>query len=128
MFLTSRDEEFNRVLGLELGADDYLCKPFSVRELCARVKVLLRRGARRESEEPRHPAGAAHSHLRPLLQLPSDGRLPAAGAAKAQNPRLEHPVLGLAIVKAIVERYGGEVRACNREGGGAVFEVRLPAD
>ena len=43
IFLTSRDEEFDRVLGLELGADDYLCKPFSVRELAARVKVLFRR-------------------------------------------------------------------------------------
>lgn len=48
LFLSSRDEEFDRVLGLELGADDYLCKPFSVRELAARVKVLLRRAARRE--------------------------------------------------------------------------------
>ena len=45
LFLTSRDEEFDRVLGLELGADDYLCKPFSLRELAARVKVLLRRAA-----------------------------------------------------------------------------------
>lgn len=43
IFLTSRDEEFDRVLGLELGADDYLCKPFSTRELMARVKVLFRR-------------------------------------------------------------------------------------
>ena len=43
IFLTSRDEEFDRVLGLELGADDYLCKPFSMRELMARVKVLFRR-------------------------------------------------------------------------------------
>ncbi len=43
IFLTSRDDEFDRVLGLELGADDYLCKPFSMRELLARVKVLLRR-------------------------------------------------------------------------------------
>lgn len=43
IFLTSRDEELDRVLGLELGADDYLCKPFSVRELAARVKVLFRR-------------------------------------------------------------------------------------
>ena len=43
IFLTSKDEEFDRVLGLELGADDYLCKPFSMRELMARVKVLFRR-------------------------------------------------------------------------------------
>jgi two-component system response regulator ChvI len=43
VFLTSRDEEFDRVLGLELGADDYLCKPFSMRELLARVRVLFRR-------------------------------------------------------------------------------------
>lgn len=43
LFLTSKDEEFDRVLGLELGADDYLVKPFSVRELVARVRVLFRR-------------------------------------------------------------------------------------
>jgi len=45
IFVTSREEEFDRVLGLEIGADDYLCKPFSMRELMARVKVLLRRSA-----------------------------------------------------------------------------------
>ncbi len=45
IFLTSREDEFDRVLGLEIGADDYLCKPFSMRELIARVKVLLRRAA-----------------------------------------------------------------------------------
>jgi len=45
IFLTSKDDELDRVLGLELGADDYLCKPFSVRELVARVKVLFRRQA-----------------------------------------------------------------------------------
>ncbi len=43
LFLTSRDEEFDKVLGLELGADDYLCKPFSTRELVARIHVLQRR-------------------------------------------------------------------------------------
>jgi two-component system response regulator MtrA len=37
IFVTSREEEFDRVLGLEIGADDYLCKPFSMRELMARV-------------------------------------------------------------------------------------------
>jgi signal transduction histidine kinase len=51
-----------------------------------------------------------------------------AGAARAPDPRREHPGLGLAIVKAIVEGYGGTVSACNREGGGAVLEVRLPAE
>jgi DNA-binding response OmpR family regulator len=43
IFLSSRDEEFDRILGLEIGGDDYLCKPFSLRELTTRVKVLLRR-------------------------------------------------------------------------------------
>jgi two-component system OmpR family response regulator len=45
VFLSSRDEELDRVLGLELGADDYLTKPFSTRELVARVKAVLRRAA-----------------------------------------------------------------------------------
>ncbi len=43
LFLSSKDDEIDRVLGLELGGDDYLCKPFSMRELVARVKVLFRR-------------------------------------------------------------------------------------
>jgi DNA-binding response OmpR family regulator len=43
LMLTARCSELDRVLGLELGADDYLTKPFSVRELVARVKALLRR-------------------------------------------------------------------------------------
>lgn len=43
MMLTSRSEEFDKVLGLELGADDYLTKPFSIRELVARVKAIFRR-------------------------------------------------------------------------------------
>ncbi len=43
LFLTARDEELDRVLGLELGADDYVTKPFSPREVVARVKVHLRR-------------------------------------------------------------------------------------
>jgi len=43
LILTARDEEIDRVIGLELGADDYLTKPFSMREFLARVKALLRR-------------------------------------------------------------------------------------
>jgi DNA-binding response OmpR family regulator len=44
LFLTARDGEVDRVLGLELGADDYVTKPFSPREVVARVKAILRRG------------------------------------------------------------------------------------
>lgn len=43
LFLSSRDEEIDRILGLEMGGDDYLCKPFSLRELMVRVKVHFRR-------------------------------------------------------------------------------------
>lgn len=51
IMLTAKGEEFDKVLGLELGADDYLTKPFSVRELAARVKALLRRTSAASSEE-----------------------------------------------------------------------------
>ena len=44
LFVTARDEEVERVLGLEMGADDYVVKPFSPRELVARLKAVLRRG------------------------------------------------------------------------------------
>jgi DNA-binding response OmpR family regulator len=44
LFLTARDGEMDRILGLELGADDYVTKPFSPREIVARVKAILRRG------------------------------------------------------------------------------------
>jgi len=45
LMLTAKSEEFDKVLGLELGADDYLTKPFSIRELLARIKALLRRAS-----------------------------------------------------------------------------------
>ncbi len=50
VILTARDDEFDRVLGLELGADDYVTKPFSPRELVARVRAVLRRSER--SDQP----------------------------------------------------------------------------
>ena len=68
IFVTSREEEFDRVLGLEIGADDYLCKPFSMRELMARVKGLLRRGAssaeRTAAEQPLTAGGLVLDPLR----------------------------------------------------------------
>jgi DNA-binding response OmpR family regulator len=46
LFLTSRSDEIDRVVGLEIGGDDYLAKPFSTRELLARIKAIMRRFVR----------------------------------------------------------------------------------
>jgi DNA-binding response OmpR family regulator len=51
LMLTARDEEPDRVAGLELGADDYVAKPFSPRELAARIKAILRRAENRNEDE-----------------------------------------------------------------------------
>ncbi|HEU5179304.1 MAG TPA: two-component system response regulator CreB [Candidatus Polarisedimenticolia bacterium] len=56
IFLTARSAEIDRVLGLEMGADDYVPKPFSPRELSARVKAVLRRTAAAAPPRGRHPA------------------------------------------------------------------------
>ena len=52
LFLSARDSELNKVVGLELGADDYLAKPFGVRELLARTRALLRRSQGLENAQP----------------------------------------------------------------------------
>lgn len=52
IILTAKSEEADRVLGLEMGADDYVTKPFSPRELAARVRAVLRRSSITEEEEP----------------------------------------------------------------------------
>ncbi len=60
IMLTARTSENDRVSGLELGADDYVTKPFSLRELTARVKAVLRRS---QTAEERPPAGYQSKHL-----------------------------------------------------------------
>ncbi|HYO70679.1 MAG TPA: response regulator transcription factor [Archangium sp.] len=56
VFLSSRDDEVDRILGLELGGDDYIAKPFSPRELVARIKAVLRRARANASPAPSAPA------------------------------------------------------------------------
>lgn len=52
LFLTAQGDEIDRIVGLEMGADDYLAKPFSPRELVARVKAILRRGGTTPDDQP----------------------------------------------------------------------------
>jgi two-component system, OmpR family, catabolic regulation response regulator CreB len=65
LMLSARGEEMDRVLGLELGADDYMAKPFSPRELVARARALLRRAV----QEPELPSAFAHDEAGQRISL-----------------------------------------------------------
>ena len=104
IMLTARDDEVDKVLGLELGADDYITKPFSIREFRSRIRAVLRRAtqlsdaaggraadrAGRAGDRPgqahraaRRPAGGAH--LRRVRGAAHAGRPTAAGSTAARR-------------------------------------------
>ncbi|MBN8191747.1 response regulator transcription factor [Bacillus sp. NTK074B] len=71
LMLTAKDDEFDKVLGLELGADDYMTKPFSPREVVARVKAILRRSqAMQEAAEPVAPEPTDYKEVGELKVYP----------------------------------------------------------
>jgi DNA-binding response OmpR family regulator len=63
ILLTAKGEEIDKVVGLELGADDYITKPFSVRELLARIKAILRRSQKQESDKEEAKVRIGRLHL-----------------------------------------------------------------
>src|SRR5207247_1017418 len=72
IMLTARDDEFDKVLGLELGADDYITKPFSIREFRSRVRALLRRaGTAQRDAAHAEPLQANGLSLDPERRPPS---------------------------------------------------------
>ena len=79
VMLTARGEEIDRVLGLELGADDYVVKPFSARELTARIRAIMRRGKRDDS---RRPIDIGALHLDPASRTVTKNGHPVELAAK----------------------------------------------
>ena len=72
LFLSARDEEIDRILGLEMGADDYVAKPFSPRELVARIRSILRRSAGGDARAS-HDVGEAVTHGDLVLDPASHG-------------------------------------------------------
>jgi len=73
IMLTARGQEVDKVVGLELGADDYVTKPFSIRELLARVKAVLRRAGSLPKDKERYSFGEVEVNLR-SCQVSRQGR------------------------------------------------------
>ena len=96
LFLSARDEEIDRILGLEMGGDDYVTKPFSPRELVARVNVILRR-ARAHPSKPRRRAALA----RPAVARSGNARRDASPGATVGLTAIE-----FAIVKSLLAQAG----------------------
>lgn len=94
LFLSARDEEIDRILGLEMGGDDYVTKPFSPRELVARVNVILRR-ARPAAVEETDDRQFAHGRL--ML-------VPASHTASFDGKSLVLTAIEFAIVKGFLAR------------------------
>lgn len=89
IMITARGEEVDRIVGLELGADDYVCKPFSMRELMARIKAVLRRGRSDEKDQLLSPVLAGPGGLK----IDPESRRVTIGEAVITLTRLEFNVL-----------------------------------
>lgn len=96
IMITARGEEIDRVVGLEIGADDYVSKPFSVRELMARVKAVLRRAhsdtAKKETSTYLHGPGG--------LVMDVERRIVAVADAPLELTRLEFDLLHRLLVNS----------------------------
>jgi two-component system, OmpR family, response regulator len=97
LFLSARDDEIDRVIGLEIGGDDYVTKPFSPREMVARVNVILRRTAASAAPPVQGEAPLAHGAL--ILR-------PLQHAAEFDGRPLDLTAIEFAILKVFLARGG----------------------
>ena len=112
IMLTARAEDIDRLLGLELGADDYVVKPFSPREVVARVKAVLRRA---QPQESRHVYRLMHATSAMMLELDTQAVL-----CKVGEVRLELTPTEFRLLEAMLKSVG---RAFSRQ---ELLEVALP--
>jgi two-component system response regulator ResD len=92
LMLTARESEQDRIAGLDLGADDYVTKPFSPRELVSRVRAILRRAGEGAAGRQNQPPGGAREASRPQadpLSFPGLTIVPAARRVEVEGRRIE---------------------------------------
>ncbi len=90
LFLSSKADEIDRILGLEIGGDDYLSKPFSPRELAARVRVILKRS---QAEAPAEEAPAAEARSHGKIRLDPESHSAAFGKKAVELTATEFSLL-----------------------------------
>jgi DNA-binding response OmpR family regulator len=102
IMITALGEEIDRVVGLELGADDYVAKPFSVRELLARIKAVLRRAVLQREAQPDAAADQPGEQLHGPggLRLAVESRLVWVAGSPLHLTQLEFDILHLLLVNA----------------------------
>ena len=127
LFLSARDEEIDRVLGLEIGGDDYVTKPFSPRELVARVNAILRRAR----SAPAPAAAKLMSHGRLTLDL--DAHSASFGDAPVALTALEFSILrtllarpGFVFTRELIldAAYAGNIHVADRTIDSHVRNIR----
>jgi two-component system catabolic regulation response regulator CreB len=101
IFLTARTAEIDRVVGLELGADDYISKPFSPREVCARVRTVLRRASRVDAPAAAAPAPSSASTARGDFAIDEERKSISFRGLSLELSRIEYRLL-----KVLAERPG----------------------
>lgn len=100
LFLSARDEEIDRLLGLEIGGDDYVTKPFSPRELVARINVILRRARSQNGTDAEAPA------TDDILQWGKLELDPARHVALYSGETINLTAVEFSILKTLMERPG----------------------
>jgi two-component system catabolic regulation response regulator CreB len=99
IFLTARSSEVDRVVGLELGADDYVSKPFSPRELTARVRTVLRRMAKAQAPTAQPAVTAAASATRMPFKLDDERKLISYFGKSLELSRYEYRLLKIFLAR-----------------------------
>ena len=95
LLLTARGEDIDRIVGLEIGADDYLPKPFNPRELLARIRAILRRSAATQASRAGARTGPAIKHLSVAgIELDTGARTAICNGAELDLTNVEFELLG----------------------------------